>query len=95
MNGAVLEKGRAILAGISSVGRGYREKVRRKEGRAGRLTTPPPPSRDLFAALTMQVVARFVMDVRMRDTLALRVAEGVGREASWGSVEVGWRDPFL
>ena len=87
--------GRALLAGVSSSGRGYREKVRREGVRAGRLTTPPPPSRDLFAALTMHVVARFVMEVRIRDTLALRVADGVGREASWGSVEVGWRDPFL
>ena len=35
------------------------------------------------------------MEVRMRDTLALRVAEGVGREVSLRSEEVGWRDPFL
>ena len=84
-----------MLAGVSSSGRGSREKVRREGGRPGSLTTPPPPSRDLFAALTMQVVARFVMDVRISDTLALRVADGVGREASWGSVEVGWRFPFL
>ena len=34
----------------------------------GILTTPPPPSRDVFAALTMQVVARVVMEVRMRAT---------------------------
>ena len=84
-----------MLAGVSVKGRGYREKVRREGGRAGILTTPPPPSRDLFAALTMHVVARFVMEVRIRDTLALRVAEGVGREVSWGSVEVGWREPSL
>ena len=45
-----------------------------------RLTTPPPPSRDVFAALTMQVVARFVMEVRMREILALSVADGVGME---------------
>lgn len=47
----------------------------------GDLTTPPPPSRDVFAALTMQVVARFVMEVRMRETLALSVADGVGIDA--------------
>ena len=35
------------------------------------------------------------MEVRIRDTLAFRVAEGVGREASLGSGEVGWRVPFL
>ena len=34
----------------------------------GILTTPPPPSKDVFAALTMQVVARVVMEVRMRAT---------------------------
>lgn len=47
----------------------------------GELTTPPPPSREVFAALTMQVVARFVMEVRMRETLALSVADGVGMDA--------------
>ena len=61
----------------------------------GRLTTPPPPSNDVFAALTMQVVARFVMEVRMRETLALSVADGVGRDASVGSREEGWRVPSL
>lgn len=59
------------------------------------LTTPPPPSRDVFAALTMQVVARFVIEVRIRETLAFSVADGVGREASVGSREEGWRVPFL
>lgn len=34
----------------------------------GILTTPPPPSRDVFAALTMQVVARVVMEVRISAT---------------------------
>ncbi len=57
-----------------------------------KLTTPPPPSRDVFAALTMQVVARVVMDVRISETLALSVAEGVGREAL---ERVGWRVPSL
>ena len=95
MNGAVLERGKAMLAGVSSSGRDYREKVRQRGGRAGRLTTPPPPSRDLFAALTMHVVARFVMEVRIRDTLPLRVADGVGRDSSWESVEAGWSVPFL
>lgn len=61
----------------------------------GRLTTPPPPSRDVFAAFTMHVVARFVMEVRIRETLALIVADGLGREASDGSREEGWRVPSL
>lgn len=64
-------------------------------GQVGRLTTPPPPSRDVFAALTMQVVARFVMDVRMRETLALSVADAVGMDVSVGSVEEGWSVPSL
>lgn len=65
-------------------------------GKVGRLTTPPPPSRDVFAALTIQVVARFVMDVRMRETLALSAADGAGRmEVSAGSAEEGWRVPSL
>lgn len=61
----------------------------------GGLTTPPPPSRDVFAALTMQVVARFVMEVRIRDTLAFSVADGVGREASFGTREEDWSVPSL
>lgn len=61
----------------------------------GRLTTPPPPSRDVFAALTMQVVARVVMEVRMRETLALSFAEGVGRGVLDGAEEAGWRVPSL
>lgn len=62
---------------------------------SGRLTTPPPPSRDVFAALTMHVVARFVIEVRIRETLAFSVADGVGREASDGSRDEGWRLPSL
>ena len=59
----------------------------------GRLTTPPPPNRDVFAALTMQVVARVVIEVRIRETLAFSVADGVGREAA--SREEGWKVPSL
>lgn len=65
---------------------------RRRFEAEGRLTTPPPPSRDLFAALTMQVVARFVMEVRIRETLALSVADGLGREVV---EDEGWRVPSL
>lgn len=60
-----------------------------KCGAVGDLTTPPPPSRDVFAALTMQVVARFVMEVRMRETLALNVADGVGMDVLDESDEDG------
>lgn len=65
-----------------------------REGGKGGLTTPPPPSREVFAALTMQVVARLVMEVRIRDTLAFRIADGVGRDASEVG-EGGWRVPLL
>ena len=59
--------------------------IRRGKGAVG-LTTPPPPRRDSLAALTMEVVARVVMEVRIREILALRVADGVGRleeSAGW------------
>lgn len=39
------------------------------------LTTPPPPSTDLFAALTMDVTERVVMEACMMDTLELRVED--------------------
>ena len=64
-------------------------------GAVARLTTPPPPNKDVFAALTIHVVARSVMDVRMRETLAFSVADGVGREVSVGSREEGLRVPSL
>ena len=44
------------------------------------LTTPPPPSRDVFAALTIDVTSRSVMDVRIKATLELRDADGWGVE---------------
>ena len=44
------------------------------------LTTPPPPRRDVFAALTIDVTSRSVIDVRMRATLELRDAEASGVE---------------
>lgn len=61
----------------------------------GQLTTPPPPRKDVFAALTMQVVARFVMEVRMRETFVLSVADGVGLDGLDGVDEEGWRVPAL
>lgn len=66
-----------------------------RRGVVGRLTTPPPPSRDVFAALTMHRVARFVIEVRIRETLAFSVAEGVGRGVSVGSGVEGRSVPFL
>lgn len=56
-----------------------------------RLTTPPPPRRDSLAALTIEVVARVVIEVRIKDILEFSAAEGAGRD---GSSE-GWRVPFL
>lgn len=44
------------------------------------LTTPPPPRSDSFAALTMDVTSRSVIDVRMRDTLLFRLDEGAGND---------------
>ena len=44
------------------------------------LTTPPPPNRDSFAAFTIEVTPRSVIDVRMRETLLLNRAEGWGGE---------------
>lgn len=43
-------------------------------------TTPPPPRRDSFAALTIDVTSRLVIDVRMRDTLLFRAEEGCGTD---------------
>lgn len=58
----------------------------------GELTTPPPPRRLLFAALTIDVTASVVISARMSDILALREAEGEGRE---GSVGAGCRREVL
>ena len=44
--------------------------------RAKSLTTPPPPKRDVFAAFTIDVTSRSVMDVLMRVILELRAEEG-------------------
>ena len=57
--------------------------------RMGKLTTPPPPSSELFAALTIEVVASVVMEVRMRETFELSIEDGVGSEASVGPREEG------
>ena len=43
----------------------------------------------------MQVVARVVMEVRMRETLALSFADGVGMGVLDGAEEAGWRVPSL
>lgn len=56
-----------------------------------RLTAPPPPRRDSLAALTMEVVARVVMEERIREILEFSAAEGAGKDAS----SEGWRVPFL
>lgn len=48
------------------------------------LTTPPPPRRDLFAAFTIDVTSRSVMEVRIRATLELRDADGSEVELSGG-----------
>ena len=40
-----------------------------------RLTTPPPPRSEVFAALTIDVTSRSVIEVRMRATLELRDAD--------------------
>ena len=55
----------------------------------GTLTTPPPPSSELFAALTIEVVASVVMEVRMRETFELSIEDGVGSEASVDPWEEG------
>lgn len=43
-------------------------------------TTPPPPRREVFAALTIDVTSRSVSEVRMRATLELRDADAWGIE---------------
>jgi len=48
-------------------------------------TTPPPPRRDSFAALTIEVAARVVIEVRIRETLELRAADGCGSGSSSSS----------
>lgn len=48
----------------------------------GTLTTPPPPSSELFAALTIEVVASLVMEVRMRETFELSFEDEVRSEES-------------
>lgn len=86
-------RGGGLLAGFSRFDKGCWEGAEKVRGGAiGGLTTPPPPRRDVFAALTIHVVARFVIEVRIRETLAFSVADGVGREASVGE---GWRVPSL
>ena len=47
-------------------------------------TTPPPPSRDRFAALTIDVTWRSVIEVRIKATLELNDADGSGIELSEG-----------
>ena len=47
-------------------------------------TTPPPPSRDSFAALTIDVTWRLVMEVRIKEILELNDADGSGIELSDG-----------
>ena len=48
------------------------------------LTTPPPPSKELFAALTIDVTWRSVIEVRIKATLELNDADGSGIELSDG-----------
>ena len=43
------------------------------------LTTPPPPSRELFAALTIEVTAKEVIEIRIKETLSFK-ADDEGRE---------------
>ncbi len=52
----------------------------------GKFTTPPPPRRLLFAALTMHVTASVVISARISDIFVLREADGAGSEASAGAV---------
>lgn len=47
-------------------------------------TTPPPPSRVRFAALTIDVTWRSVIEVRIKATLELNDADGSGIELSDG-----------
>ena len=51
------------------------------------LTTPPPPRSVEFAAFTIEVTARVVIDVRTRDIFAFRLKEGGGVGASGAE---GW-----
>lgn len=55
--------------------------------RAGALTTPPPPRSDWFAALTIEVTERVVIDVRTREIFAFKIEDGGGVGASG---EMGW-----
>ncbi len=61
----------------------------------GKLTTPPPPNRELLAAFTIEVVARVVIEVRINETLELHNEDGVGRETSVGLEVAGWSRPSL
>lgn len=51
-------------------------------------TTPPPPQREVFAALTIEVTPSVVMEVWMRDIFEFRSAEGGGADGSGGGA---WR----
>lgn len=54
----------------------------RSEGPAARWmapSTPPPPRREVLAALTMASTRRVVMSAWSREMRELREAEGVGR----------------
>lgn len=53
-----------------------------------RRTTPAPPRRELFAALTIHVTPRVVMDVWMRDIFEFKADDGGGLDASGGGA---WR----
>lgn len=48
-----------------------------------RRTTPPPPRSDVFAALTMEVTSRSVMDVLISVILEFRAEKGGNDVSSW------------
>lgn len=62
-----------------------RKKTRKEKKRR---TTPPPPRSEEFAALTIDVTPRVVMDVWMRDIFEFKADDGAGLDASGGGA---WR----